>query len=104
MTNRDEASEAVQRLVRTTQGSYWAVAAPAVELQERNVLFAQGLVEGYIRGLRQQSERNWEMVQGLVARAEEQSDALQTLVEESIGAYTDFLYAPFSTTGRPRHR
>jgi hypothetical protein len=68
----------------------------AVGLQERNVRFAQGVVEDSIRELRQQAESNRALTQELVDRAERQRDALQTLVEESVDAYMDLAYAPLS--------
>ncbi len=96
MANMEKANEAAHRLVQTTQDSYRAVVDHAVGLQERNVRFAQGLVEDSIRGLRQQSERNWDMAEELVERAEEQSEAFRSFVEKSVGTYMGFLYAPFS--------
>jgi hypothetical protein len=66
----------------------------AVGLQERNVRFAQGLVEDSIRELRQQAESNRALTQELVDGAERQRDALQTLFEESVDAYMDLAYAP----------
>jgi hypothetical protein len=97
MANGSDVNRMAERLASTTYGSYRAVVDHAVELQEQNVLFAQSLVEGWIRGLRRQSERNWEMAQELVDRAEEQSDAFQGFVEESIDVYLkSFPYTPFS--------
>ena len=68
----------------------------AVGLQERNVRFAQGLVDDSIRELRHQAESNRAMTQELVERVERQRDAFQTLFEESVDAYMDLAYAPFS--------
>jgi hypothetical protein len=86
-----------ERLVGATCDSYRAVVDQAVGLQERNVRFAQSLVEIWIQELRQQSERSWEMTQELVERAEEQSSAFREFVEESANAYVGFLYTPFSS-------
>jgi hypothetical protein len=99
MTNGDEANEAVERLVKSTHDSCGAVVDHAVGLQERNVLFAQRMVEGSIRELRQQSESNWEMAQELFERAEEHGEALRGLVQECIEAYVDFLHLPFAYYG-----
>ncbi len=96
MANMEKANEAAHRLVQTTQDSYRTVVDHAVGLQERNVRFTQGLVEDSIRGLRQQSERNWDMAEELVERAGEQSEAFRGFVEGSVNTYMRFLCAPFS--------
>ena len=92
----DKANKAAERLAETTRDSFGTVLDHAVGLQERNVRFAQGLVDGTIKELRQQAESNRVMTQELVDRAERQRDAFQTLVEESVDAYMDLAYAPFS--------
>ncbi len=96
MANMDKANKAAERLAETTRDSFGTVLDHAVGLQERNVRFAQGLVDGTINELRQQAESNRAMTQELVERAEWQRDAFQTLVEESVDAYMDLAYAPFS--------
>ena len=96
MANMDKANKAAERLAETTRDSFGTVVDHAVGLQERNVRFAQGLVEDSIRELRQQAESNRALTQELVDRTERQRDALQTLVEESVDAYMDLAYAPLS--------
>ncbi len=96
VANMDKANKAAERLAETTRDSFGTVLDHAVGLQERNVRFAQGLVDGTINELRQQAESNRAMTQELVERAERQRDAFQTLVEESVDAYMDLAYAPFS--------
>ncbi len=92
----DKANKAAERLAETTRDSFGTVLDHAVGLQERNVRFAQGLVDGTIKELRHQAESNRAMTQELVDRAERQRDAFQTLLEESVDAYMDLAYAPFS--------
>ncbi len=96
VANIDKANEAAERLAETTRDSFGAVLDHAVGLQERNVRFAQGLVDDSIRELRSQVESNQAMTQELVDRAESQRDAFQTLLEESVDAYMDLAYVPFS--------
>ena len=96
MANLDKANKAAERVAETTRDSFGTVVDHAVGLQERNVRFAQGLVEDSIRELRQQAESNRALTQELVDRTERQRDALQTLVEESVDAYMDLAYAPLS--------
>jgi hypothetical protein len=96
MANMDKANKAAERLAETTRDSFGTVLDHAVGLQERNVRFAQGLVDSSIKELRSQAESNRAVTQELVERAERQRDAFQTLLEESVDAYVDLAYAPFS--------
>ncbi len=91
-----EVNEAVERLAQTTRDSYQTVLDHAVGLQERNVRFAQGLVDSSIREFRHQAESNRSVVGELFERAEQQRDAYQALVERSIDSYINLAYAPFS--------
>ena len=96
MANMDKANKAAENLAQTTRDSFETVVDHAVGLQERNVRFAQGLVDSSIKELRYQAESNRAMTQELVERAENQRDAVQTLLEESVGAYMDLAYAPLA--------
>ena len=96
MANLDKANKAAERLAQTTRDSFGTVIDHAVGLQERNVRFAQGLVDDSIKELRYQAESNRALTQELVERAEKQRGAYKTLVEESVDAYLDLAYAPLS--------
>jgi methyl-accepting chemotaxis protein len=96
VANMDKANKAAERLAETTRDSFGTIVDHAVGLQERNVRFAQGVVDGSITELRHQAESNRAMTQELVERAERQRDAFQTLVDESVDAYMDLAYAPLS--------
>lgn len=95
-TNVEKANRAAERLAGATRDSYQTIVDHAVGLQERNVRFAQGVVDGSIRELRAQAESNRAMTQELVERVEKQRDAYQTLIEQSLDAYMDLAYAPLS--------
>src|SRR3712207_4982000 len=84
MATMEKANRAAERLVRTTGDSYKVIIDHVVALQERNVRFAQGLVDDSIKELRSQAESNRAVVEELVERAERQRDALRTLMEESV--------------------
>ena len=94
--NVENANRAAERLAEATRDSYQTVVNHAVGLQERNVRFAQDVVDGSIKELRHQAESNRALTVELVERVEEQRDAYQTLVEQSIDAYMDLAYAPLS--------
>jgi len=95
-THVKKANEAAEKLAETTRDSYQTVVDHTVGLQERNVRFAQGIVDDSIKELRHQAESNRAMTQELVERFEKQRDAYQALVERSLDAYMDLAYAPFS--------
>ncbi len=95
-THAEKANEAAEKLAKTTRDSYQTVVDHTVGLQERNVRFAQGIVDDSIKELRHQAESNRAMTQELVERFEKQRDAYQALVERSLDAYMDLAYAPFS--------
>jgi hypothetical protein len=92
----EKANKAAERLAETTRDSFGTIVDHAVGLQERNVRFAQGLVDDSIKELRVQVESNRALSQELVERAEKQREAFQTLLEESVDAYMDLLYTPFA--------
>ena len=96
MANMDKANKAAERLAETTRDSFGTVVDHAVGLQERNVRFAQGMVDASIKELRTQAESNRAVTQELVERADRQRDAFQTLVEESLDTYMDLAYAPYA--------
>jgi len=54
----EKASEAVERLVESRRDTYQTVLDHAVGLQERNVRFAQGLVDTSIKEFHHQAESN----------------------------------------------
>lgn len=95
-TSVEKANKTAEKLADATRDSYQTVVDHIIGLQERNVRFAQGVVDDAIMELRHQAESNRVMTQQLVERAEKQRDAYQTLVEQSLDAYMDLAYAPLS--------
>jgi hypothetical protein len=84
----------VERLAKTNADSYKMVFDHLVAQQERNVRFAQGVLDNASRELRHQADSNGSVVGELVERAEVQRDAYRTLAGEWVEGYTDLLYAP----------
>ena len=100
MNTMERTNRTAQRLMKTSADSYKMVVDHMVAQQERNVRFAQGLLEGTARELRHQAESNRSVVGELVERSETQRDAYRTLVGEWVEAYTDLLYAAFACYGQ----
>jgi hypothetical protein len=92
----EKANRAAERLAKTTGDSYKTVVDHTVALQERNVRFWQGTLDGVVREIREQAESNRALTQELVERAEGQRDVVQTLIGESVDAYMELVYAPFA--------
>ena len=95
-TNVEKANKAAEKLAETTRDSYQTVVDHTVGLQERNVRFAQGMVDDSIKELRHRVESTRAMTRELVERVEKQRDAYQALVGQSLDAYMDLAYAPLS--------
>ena len=85
-----------ERLAEKSADSYKMVVDHVVAQQERNVRFAQEVLDDAARELRHQAESNRGVVGELVERAEAQREAYRTLVGEWVDAYTDLLYAPLA--------
>jgi hypothetical protein len=92
----EKANRAAERLAKTTGDSYETVVDHTVALQERNVRFWQGTLDGVVREIREQAESNRALTQELVERAEGQRGVVQTLIGESVDAYMDLVYSPFA--------
>src|ERR687894_584539 len=66
----EKANRAAERLARTTGDPYKTVLDHTVALQERNVRFWQGTLDGVVREIREQAESNRALTRELVERAE----------------------------------
>lgn len=95
-TNVEKANEAAEKLAEATRDSYQTVVDHTVGLQERNVRFAQGIVDESIKELRHQAESNRAVTRELAGRVEEQRDAYRALLGRSLDAYIDLAYAPLA--------
>jgi methyl-accepting chemotaxis protein len=96
MASAEKTREAIEEVAETVQGSAQAVVDQAVGIQERNVKFAQGMVDSYIEELRHQGEQGRETVQKMVEQSEKQRESFQKLADEWVSAYMDAVYSPFS--------
>ena len=96
MDDGEKVTGSVESFARGACGSYERVLGHAVAMQERNVRFAQEVVEGSITELRGQAESSRAMALDLAERADKQRDAFQKIVEESLDAYMDLAFAPLS--------
>ena len=96
MVDGEKVAGSLEGFARTTRDSYERVLDHAAAMQERNVRFAQKMVEGSIKELREQAESNRAMALELAEIADKQRDAFQKIVKESLDAYMDLAFAPLS--------
>ncbi len=96
MVDGEKVTGSLEGFARTTRDSYERVLDHAAAMQERNVRFAQEVVEGSINELREQAESNRARALELVEIADKQRDAFQKIVEESLDSYMDLAFAPLS--------
>jgi hypothetical protein len=68
----------------------------ALAAQERNVKFAQSMLQNGTQMLKAHAESTRDLVQTLAEQSWKQQEAFQALARESFNTYRDFLTAPFS--------
>src|SRR5918992_2961021 len=76
--------------------SYKTVAERGVSAQEGSAQVTEVFFNQTINSLRAQAEENRQASQQLVDQQQRQADAAQTLTQESVGAYMDFMDSMFS--------
>jgi len=79
-----------------SQAFFQTIANSAVAAQERNVKFAQYLLENGTELLKSHSESTLTLMQTLAEQTQIQQEAFQTLARETWDAYMGFFSSPFS--------
>jgi len=75
---------------------YQAFANSAIAAQERNVRYAQSIVQNGTEVLKSHVNSSRALMQVLAEQSQKQQEAFQVLVRESWNTYVDFLFTPFS--------
>ncbi len=91
-----QANKAAERFADAVRASYRAVAKRGEEAQQRNADLTQQFLNSVINNLRDQAEGNRAMTQELADQQRRAQEAGQSLTQESVGAYMDFLNSIFS--------
>jgi len=93
------ASEPAERFVdairESYRQSYLALADPGVSAQELNAQVTQSILNGVLDNLRSQAESNRALADDLIERQREHQETSQTLAQEGVDAYMDFLNSMF---------
>jgi len=88
--------EAVSGQAQKPQDMFQTVTDSAVAVQERNIQFAQSVVENGIRVLHSHAEANRALAQELIEQTRKQQETFQALVSTSVEAYVNLFYTPFA--------
>jgi hypothetical protein len=78
------------------QGTMQTVADSAIAAQKSNLKYAQNVYENGTELLKSHAGATRNLMETMVEQAHTQQEAFQTIVHESVNAYVDFLYAPFT--------
>ncbi|ABG05319.1 hypothetical protein Rxyl_2391 [Rubrobacter xylanophilus DSM 9941] len=90
---------AAERLAESAWGVYGVMLEHLSVVQQRNVRFAQEMVDRWIEELRDRVEDDREAARRLAESAARQQEALRDLLRESADAYVELLYAPLRHYG-----
>ncbi len=89
-------NEAAEKFAESLSDAYRAVAGRSVSAQELNAQLTQEFFNGVINNLRSQAESNRALAEDLIEQQRKQQEASQTLTQESVNAYMDFLNSVFA--------
>jgi hypothetical protein len=91
-----QGNEAAEKFAEAIKESYQALAGRSVSAQELNAQLTQDFFNAVINNLRTQAENNRALAEDLIEQQRKQQEASQTLTQESVNAYMDFLNSMFS--------
>src|ERR687896_2648160 len=89
-------NEAADQFTDALVQSYKTVAERGVSVQEGSAQVTEVFFNQTINNLRTQAEENRQASQQLVDQQQRQAEAAQTITEELVGAYMDFMDSMFS--------
>lgn len=78
------------------QGTLQTVADSAMDAQKRSIKYTQNVYENGTELLKSHAGGARNLLETLVEQSHAQQEAFQTIAQQSMNAYIDFLYAPFS--------
>ncbi len=94
---QQQANKAAEQFADAVKASYQAVAKRGVETQQRNAELMQQFLNSVINNLRTQAEDNRQMTQELAGQQRRVQEAGQSLMQESVSVYVDFVNSMFSS-------
>jgi hypothetical protein len=91
-----QVNEAAEKFAEAIKESYQAIADRTVSAQELNAQLTQDFFNRVINNLRTQAESNRALAEDLIEQQRKQQEASQSLTQESVNAYMDFLSSVFA--------
>jgi hypothetical protein len=76
--------------------AFEALAESTVEAQDRNMRYAQSVVENGTELLKSNMEVSRQLVQSVLEQSQKQQEAFQSLAQATVESYMDFFTAPYS--------
>jgi hypothetical protein len=89
-------NEAADQFTDALVQSYKTVAERGVSAQERSAQVTEVFFNQTINNLRAQAEENRQVTEQLADQQQRRAEAAQTLTQESVGAYMEFIDSMFS--------
>ena len=89
-------NEATGQFAGALTESVRTISERGASAQERGAHLAEDFLNGMINNLRTQVEQNRQVTQQLADHQQRQQEAAQTLTQESVNAYMDFVNSMFS--------
>jgi hypothetical protein len=93
---QQQVNEAAEKFADALKESYRSIANRSVSAQELNAQLTQDFFNGVLNNLRTQAEGNRALSEDLIEQQRKQREASQTLAQESVNAYMDFLNSMFA--------
>ena len=95
INERPKIEEAAEQFTGASVRSHKALARRGASAQEQGTQLTQLFVKGWITALRTQAEQNLYTAEKLADQQQRQTAAAQTLAQESVEAYMDFVGSVF---------
>jgi hypothetical protein len=92
---QQELNQAAEEFTNALVESYRAASERGVNVQEHNAQLTQDFFNRVIENLQTQAEKNREFTEELAGQQQRATEAGQTLTQESVSAYMDFVNSMF---------
>ena len=96
MTTKTDVNVAAQEYAKSLRDMYTKVADAAIMAQARNLAFAESVFERSVEELKTQTDTAQDVVQAVTKQAQKQTSAFETLTQQSVDTYRDYLQGVLS--------
>src|SRR5260370_23189338 len=96
MTTKADVKVAALEYAKSLRDMYTKVADAAIMAQARNLAFAQSVFERGVEELKTQADTARDVTQAVTQQAQKQRNAFETLTQQSVDTYRDYLQGVLS--------